>query len=148
MPSDPGKTNAKGKSASRRQQTQAPRVDIPEALSYDDILLVPVRTGIKSRRQVDTSALLTRNLAVRIPVVSANMDTVTESYMATEMARQGGIGIIHRFLTIEAEAAEVRKVKRAESFVISQPYTISPDQTVEQARTLMDGRDVERPRGH
>src|SRR5439155_23388346 len=75
-------------------------------------------------------------------LVSANMDTVTEAAMATEMARQGGIGVIHRFLPIEDEAAEVRRVKRAESFVISQPYTISPDQTVEQAHRLMDQRDV------
>jgi IMP dehydrogenase len=70
------------------------------------------------------------------------MDTVTESAMATEMARQGGIGVIHRFMSIEAQAAEVRKVKRAESFVISQPYSIGPDHTVEDARELMDQLDV------
>src|SRR5438874_282857 len=104
--------------------------DIPVALSYDDVLLVPVRSSIRSRRQVDTSTQLTRSIRLRIPVVSANMDTVTESSMATEMARQGGIGIIHRFLPVETQADEVNKVKRAESFVIAQPYTIAPDQTV------------------
>jgi IMP dehydrogenase len=116
--------------------------DIPVALSYDDILLVPQRSSIGSRRQVDASTALSRNLRLQIPVVSANMDTVTESAMATEMARQGGIGIIHRFLSVEAEAAEVRRVKRAESFVIAQPYTIAPDQTIEQAHRLMEQRDV------
>jgi IMP dehydrogenase len=115
---------------------------IPVALSYDDILLVPTRSSIRSRRQVDTATRLSRHVQLQIPVLSANMDTVTESAMATEMARQGGIGIIHRFLTIEAEADEVRRVKRAESFVITQPYTISPEQTVEQAHRLMEKRDV------
>jgi IMP dehydrogenase len=94
---------------------------IPTGLSYDDVLLVPQRTSVASRRLVETSTRLSRNVYLRIPIVSANMDTVTEHTMAIEMARQGGIGIIHRFLTVEDQAAEVRKVKRAESFVIAQP---------------------------
>src|SRR4051794_6385444 len=85
--------------------------DIPIALSYDDVLLVPQRTSVSSRRTVDTSALLSRNVRLQIPIVSANMDTVTEAQMAIEMARQGGIGIIHRFLPVDVQAAEVRKVK-------------------------------------
>ncbi|MFL5733128.1 MAG: IMP dehydrogenase [Chloroflexia bacterium] len=117
-------------------------MEIPMALSYDDILLVPLRSSITSRRQVDTSTRLSRNLALQIPIVAANMDTVTESAMAIELARQGGVGIVHRFLPIEEEAAEVRKVKRAESFVITQPYTVSPEVTVEFARNIMDQRDV------
>jgi IMP dehydrogenase len=128
----------RGKIGYERQSMQ----DVPLALSYDDVLLVPQRSTIKSRRDVDTSAYLSRNIKLNIPVVSANMDTVTEAQMATEMARQGGIGIIHRFLPIEAQADEVRRVKRAESFIITQPYTISPDMTVEHARSLMDRRDV------
>jgi IMP dehydrogenase len=115
---------------------------IPEALSYDDVLLVPQRTTVTSRRTVDVGTMLSRNIKLNIPIVSANMDTVTESAMATELARQGGIGIIHRFLSIEAQVAEVRKVKRAESFVISQPYTIGPDDTIERARTAMERRDI------
>jgi IMP dehydrogenase len=115
---------------------------IPTALSYDDVLLVPQRTSVASRKSVDTSTRLSRNVHLRIPVVSANMDTVTEHTMAIEMARQGGIGIIHRFLTVEDQAAEVQKVKRAESFVIAQPYSVSPDETVERARLLMERYDV------
>ena len=115
---------------------------IPLALSYDDVLLVPQRSRIATRRQVDTSTYLSRNIRLHIPIVSANMDTVTEAAMAIAMARQGGLGIIHRFLPVEAEAAEVRKVKRAESFVIARPYTISPDATVEQARHEMGQLDV------
>jgi IMP dehydrogenase len=115
---------------------------IPLALSYDDVLLVPQRTTVGSRKTVDTSTQLSRNIQLSVPIVSANMDTVTEAAMAIEMARQGGIGIIHRFLTIEAQAAEVRKVKRAESFIIMQPYTIGPDETIEKARMLMERYDV------
>ena len=130
-------------SSGARPERGGTRIEnLPMALSYDDVLLRPIRSSIRSRRQVDTSARLSRSIELRIPLVSANMDTVTEAIMATAMAWQGGIGIIHRFLSIEAEAAEVRKVKRAESFVIAQPYTITPDQTVEQARRLMEQGDI------
>ena len=73
---------------------------IPLALSYDDVLLVPRRSGIRSRRDVDVSTRFTRRLHLSVPVVSANMDTVTEAEMAITMARAGGLGIIHRFLTV------------------------------------------------
>src|SRR5438270_37907 len=132
MADSPPKRN--GSRARTKSAVLRVEVDIPTALSYDDVLLLPRRTTVSSRRMVDTTTNLTRNITLNIPIVSANMDTVTEHAMAAEMARQGGIGIIHRFLSIEAEADEVRKVKRAESFVISQPYVIAPDQTVEQAR--------------
>lgn len=138
-----GRAGEQSRSAINRGAVERPRIEeISFALSYDDVLLVPRRSSIQSRRQVDTSSQLSRNIRLPVPLVSANMDTVTESGMATEMARQGGIGIIHRFLPIETEAAEVRRVKRAESFVIAQPYTISPDQTVEQAHRFMERRDV------
>src|SRR5690242_4047958 len=102
----------------------------PLALSYDDVLLVPQRSGVRSRKQVDVRARLSRHLELAVPIVSANMDTVTESAMAIAMARAGGIGIIHRFLPIEREAEEVRRVKRAENFVIQEPYSCGPETTV------------------
>ena len=122
--------------------SEASASDIQVALSYDDVVLVPVRSSVRSRREVDTSALLSRNVRLHIPVVAANMDTVCESTMAVSMARQGGIGIIHRFMSIDEQADEVKRVKRAESFVIAQPYTISPEMTVDFARNVMDQRDV------
>lgn len=119
-----------------------PASQIPVGLSYDDVLITPQRTTVTSRRTVDTTTSLSRNIRLNIPIVSANMDTVTESSMAIEMARQGGIGIIHRFLTIDAQADEVRRVKRAEAFIINQPYTIGPDETVERARDAMERYDI------
>jgi IMP dehydrogenase len=115
---------------------------IRQGLTYDDVLLVPRYSDIRSRRDVDTSAQLTRNIRLRIPVVSANMDTVTEAEMAIAMARHGGIGIIHRFNTIEQQVSQVRQVKRSESFVIENPYTISPAGTVGQAREELDEKQI------
>ncbi|HTI33297.1 MAG TPA: IMP dehydrogenase, partial [Miltoncostaea sp.] len=110
---------------------------IPLALSYDDVLLVPRRSGISSRSDVDVSTRLSRNLRLAIPVVSANMDTVTGSEMAVAMARAGGIGFIHRFLAIEEQVDEVARVKRAEALVISDPHTIGPDATLVEAQAVM-----------
>jgi IMP dehydrogenase len=115
---------------------------IPVALSYDDVLLVPRRTSVASRRNVDVGTRLSRNVTLQIPIVSANMDTVTESAMAIEMARQGGIGIIHRFMPVDTQCEEVKRVKRAESLVISKPFAIGPEETVERARGIMERRDV------
>src|SRR6476646_7512339 len=134
--------NSPSEISNPKSRIENPMWDIAVAFSYDDILLLPMRSSISSRRQVVTTTQLSRNVRLQVPVVSANMDTVTESTMATEMARQGGIGIIHRFISLEAQPAEVRRVKRAESFVIAQPYTIAPDQTIEQAHRLMEQRDV------
>src|SRR5579871_6773923 len=89
----------------------------PLALTYDDVLLVPCRSSIRSRRDVDTSTRLTRELRLNIPIVSANMDTVTEARMARAMAREGGLGVVHRFMPIDQEAAEVQRVKRPEEAV-------------------------------
>ena len=115
---------------------------IPLALSYDDVLLAPRRSGIGSRSEVDVSSRLTRRLRLALPIVSANMDTVTESEMAIAMARAGGIGIVHRFLTPERQVAEVAWVKRAEALVISDPHTISPDASLGAARAEMERRGV------
>jgi IMP dehydrogenase len=106
---------------------------IPLALSYDDVLLVPRRSGLASRSDVDVASRLTRNLRLAAPIVSANMDTVTESEMAIAMARVGGLGIVHRFLTVEQQVAEVARVKRAEALVIPDPHTIAPDATLADA---------------
>jgi IMP dehydrogenase len=106
-------------------------------LTYDDVLLVPKRSSIESRGAVDTSTLLTPGIRLSIPIVSANMDTVTEADMAIAMAHAGGIGIIHRFMTIERQAEMVRQVKRAESFVVEDPIMIEPRNTVEDARRKM-----------
>jgi IMP dehydrogenase len=115
---------------------------IKEALTFKDVLLVPQRSPIKSRGDVNTDGRFTRRIRLHRPLVSANMDTVTEAEMAIAMARLGGLGIIHRFLSIEAEAAEVARVKRAQSFVIENPYTLSPDHTVADAIEMMRERRV------
>lgn len=111
---------------------------IRPGLTYDDVLLEPRCSEIRSRRDVDTGAQLTGRIRLRMPIVSANMDTVTESEMAIAMARRGGMGIIHRFNGIAEQVEEVRRVKRSESFVIEHPYTVSPEQSIDEARRLMD----------
>jgi IMP dehydrogenase len=110
--------------------------EIPLALTYDDVLLVPRRSQIASRRDVDTTTRLTRRLSLRIPIVSANMDTVTDARLAVALAHEGGIGVIHRFMTIEEEAAEVAHVKRPED-VVREVHTIGPDRTLREASTQM-----------
>jgi IMP dehydrogenase len=115
----------------------------PLALTYEDVLLVPCRSGVASRRDVDTSTRLTRNLRLNIPVIAANMDTVTEARMARAMAREGGIGVIHRFMPIEQEAAEVQRVKRPEETVGGRYlHTIAPTRTIGEAITLMGRHNV------
>lgn len=106
-------------------------------LTYDDVLLEPKHSSIASRKNVDTSTQLSRSISMAVPIASANMDTVTESSMAIAMARMGGIGVIHRFLPIERQVEEVRKVKRVEGWVIEDPYTIEPDETILEARSAM-----------
>ena len=87
-------------------------MEIKEALTYDDVLLVPKRSPVKSRKEVDVSVQATRRIKLNIPLISANMDSVTESAMAIAMAREGGLGIIHQFMPVEDEVKEVLKVKR------------------------------------
>jgi len=109
----------------------------PLALSYDDVLLVPQRSPIASRGDVDTTARFTRTLTLAAPIVSANMDTVTEAPMAIAMARAGGIGVIHRFLSIDEQVMQVARVKRAEALVIEDPFTVSPDLSLGEAMEEM-----------
>ena len=115
---------------------------IREGFTFDDVLLVPKFSDITSRSQTDLSTNLSRNIKLNIPLISANMDTVTESTMATTMARQGGIGIIHRFLTIEEEANQILKVKRSGSVMIDTPYQIFSDKSIEDAIELMNEKEV------
>ncbi|HLB04489.1 MAG TPA: IMP dehydrogenase, partial [Gaiellaceae bacterium] len=103
-------------------------------LAYDDVLIVPRRSGIASRREVSTRSSFTRRIEVAVPIVSASMDTVTESAMAIAMAQIGGMGAVHRFMPLEREAAEVARVKRFLNVVVDDPYRISPDRTVAEAR--------------
>ena len=112
-------------------------MDIVQGLTFDDVLLVPKRSPIVSRSQTNLRTILSRNITLNIPIISANMDTVTESGMAIALAREGGIGIIHRFMTIEDQVDEILKVKRSESVMIEQPYTIKPDLTVAEAKKVM-----------
>ncbi len=106
-------------------------------LCFDDVLLVPRRSPIRSRKEVITRTRFTKGLRLNIPIVSAAMDTVTESRMAIVMAREGGIGVIHRFMPPEKQAEEVSKVKRAENIVIEKPATIRPDARIGEAKELM-----------
>src|SRR5437773_6308377 len=106
------------------------------ALTFDDVLLVPQHSDVVPT-QVDVSTWLTRNIRLNVPIVSAAMDTVTESRLAIAMAQHGGIGIIHKNLSIEEQAAEVDKVKRSESGMIVDPITMAPHQMVYEAIEMM-----------
>ncbi|MEP0805006.1 MAG: IMP dehydrogenase [Chloroflexota bacterium] len=108
------------------------------ALTYDDVLLVPQYSDVESRRTLSTKSWLTRKIALQSPIVSANMDVVTESEMAIAMARQGGIGIIHRFMTITEQARQIERVKKAESFVVDQPITMTDRQTVGEVKRIVE----------
>jgi len=110
---------------------------LEEALSFDDVLLLPNYTNVLPD-EVDTSTLLVRQIRLRIPIVSSPMDTVTESRMAIALAREGGVGVIHRNMPIERQASEVDRVKRSEHGIIWDPIYLSPDHTVRDALQLME----------
>jgi IMP dehydrogenase len=109
---------------------------VPEALTFDDVLLLPARSDVIPS-EVNTQIQLTRNIRLNIPVISAAMDTVTESRMAIALAQQGGLGIVHRSLSIEQQAGEIDKVKRSESGMIVDPITIEPERNISDALDLM-----------
>ena len=109
---------------------------VPEALTFDDVLLLPARSDVVPAT-VNTQTRLTRNITLNIPILSAAMDTVTESRLAIALAQQGGMGIIHRNLSIEAQAGEVDKVKRSESGMIVDPVTMSPEAKIADALEVM-----------
>ncbi len=114
---------------------------IPDALAFDDVLIVPRRSSVLPD-QIDVGTLLTRDIRLNIPLVSAAMDTVTESRLAIAIAQEGGIGIIHKNLSIEAQCREVHKVKRSESGVILDPVSLGPDAPVARAKEVMSLQNI------
>src|SRR5580698_3767974 len=109
---------------------------VPEALTFDDVLLVPAYSEVVPT-QVSTQTQLTRNITLSTPLMSAAMDTVTEARLAIAMAQQGGLGVVHRNLTIEQQAGEIDKVKRSESGMIVDPVTVAPEQLISDALEVM-----------
>src|SRR5215813_4167537 len=101
-----------------------------QGITFDDVLLEPGYSDVVPR-DVDVRTMLTRNIRINIPIVSSPMDTVTESELAIALAQEGGIGIIHKNMAIQAQAREVEKVKRSENGIITDPVTLSPEETVE-----------------
>ncbi|HET6937522.1 MAG TPA: IMP dehydrogenase, partial [Nocardioides sp.] len=114
---------------------ELPEKFAPLGLTYDDVLLLPGHSDL-APQDIDTTTRLTREITLRVPLVSAAMDTVTESRMAIAMARQGGLGVLHRNLSIEDQAYQVDLVKRTQTGIISNPVTIGPDATLEQLDQL------------
>ena len=110
--------------------------EIPEGLTFDDVLLIPARSEVLPR-DVDVTTNFSKNIRLHTPIVSAAMDTVTESDLAIAIARSGGIGVIHKNMTIEEQVNQVRRVKRAENGMIYDPVTIHPDATVGKALGMM-----------
>ncbi|MFH2039335.1 MAG: IMP dehydrogenase [Chloroflexota bacterium] len=113
-----------------------------KGLTFDDVLLVPSRSNIASRSDVITSTFLTQSIRLNIPIASANMDTVTEEAMAIAMAENGGIGIIHRFMSIEQQARQILNVKRCQGFIVENPYEINLEASTNEARLLMKKEKV------
>lgn len=111
-------------------------------LTFDDVLLVPKRSSFASRQDVNTETWLTSSIKMHTPIVSANMDTVTEAAMAIAMARIGGIGILHRFMRVDRQVQQIKDVKRAEAYQVDDPYTIAFDATIKEARVMMEKRGV------
>ena len=109
---------------------------IKEGLTFDDVLLIPQKSEILPK-EIDTKTHLTKSIELNIPLMSAGMDTVTESKMAISMERQGGIGIIHKNMSIEEQASEVDRVKRSESGVIVDPFFLTKDHTIQDADDIM-----------
>ena len=117
-------------------------MDIKKLITFDDVLLIPKVSKVSSRKDTDTSTHLTDTIELSIPIISANMDTVTEAGMAITIARLGGVGAIHRFNTIGKEAEEITKVKREQNVIIENPYCVSPYSTLRQLRELMNDKKV------
>src|SRR5256886_10921442 len=115
--------------------------NLPLALTFDDVLLLPAESDVLPR-QVDVSAQLTRNLRLHIPLVSAAMDTVTEARTAIAMAQEGGMGFVHKNLSVQQQALEVTKVKKYESGMVVDPVTIEPDAPVHRAVELMRKHEI------
>ncbi|MEQ9199666.1 MAG: IMP dehydrogenase, partial [Rhodospirillales bacterium] len=116
-------------------------MQIKQALTFDDVLLVPQESSVLPN-QAKTATRLTKDIALNIPLISAAMDTVTESRLAIAMAQHGGIGVIHKNMTPEEQATEVRRVKRFEAGMVVNPLTIAPDASLQQALDLMSANRI------
>lgn len=116
--------------------------NIQVCLTFDDVLLVPQYSDITSRQNVDTKTMISKHVPLNIPFVSSNMDTITEDKMAIAMAQLGGIGIIHRYCSIEEEVEMVRRVKRAESYIINNPYTAYETDTIGKVKGYINKYNV------
>jgi IMP dehydrogenase len=114
---------------------------VAEGITFDDVLLLPAKSGVVPS-QAETSTQLTNNITINIPIVSAAMDTVTEAALAIALAQEGGVGVIHKNLSVEAQQREVAKVKRSEHGVILDPVTLSPGEPVRRAQELMNEQNV------
>jgi len=112
-------------------------MEIREALTFDDVLLVPAASSVMPST-ADTRTFVTKSIALNIPLLSSAMDTVTENRMAISMAQAGGMGVIHRNLDVEEQARQVRRVKRFESGIVYNPITLTPDQTLADAKALQE----------
>ncbi len=115
---------------------------IPLALTYDDVLISPRRSSLLSRSEANTKTRLTKKITLNIPIITANMDTVTGSDMAIAIARLGGIGILHRFINVEENVKEVKRVKRVQNMIIKNPYKIEPYKTVSDAKKYVSSVGV------
>jgi IMP dehydrogenase len=113
------------------------RIRTETALTFDDVLLAPRRSSIRSRQAVSTHTCFSRRIALAIPIVAANMDTVTESTMALAVAHAGGIGVIHRFMSADRQAAEIARVKRAEGYMVESPLSVPVSATVKDAKARL-----------
>ncbi len=129
-------TNTKNRNAPEEREDTHMATIIGEGITFDDVLLVPSYSEV-TPNMIDLSTKLTNKISLNIPMMSASMDTVTEHRMAIAMARQGGIGIIHKNMSVEAQAEEVDKVKRSENGVITDPFSLSEDNTLADADDLM-----------
>ncbi|WP_019775400.1 IMP dehydrogenase, partial [Streptococcus sobrinus] len=109
---------------------------LKKGYTFDDVLLIPAESHVLPN-EVNMQTQLAKNLTLNIPIITAAMDTVTESGMAIAMARAGGLGVIHKNMSIKAQAEEVRKVKRSENGVIIDPFFLTPDRTIKEADELM-----------
>ncbi|MEK6932343.1 MAG: IMP dehydrogenase [Nanoarchaeota archaeon] len=117
-------------------------METKESLTFDDVLLVPKKAIVASRKDISLRTRLSKNIPLHIPIISSNMDTVTESAMAITLAKMGGLGVIHRFLSIEQQVNEVLRVKRSENLIIEKPFTLNLNSTLKDAKSLMQEHNV------
>ena len=118
------------------------RITITEELTYDDVLIKPQFSRIVSRKNTDLSIPLTKNITLQLPIISSNMDTITEDKMAIAMAKCGGMGIIHRYCSIDEQCEMVRNVKRYTNHIIKEPWSMNMQQSIEYAINIIKTNKV------